>query len=84
MVSTVSKRRAQPRSDLGRRLLALIERKGYANIRAAADASGIHHQVLYDLVGGQDPRVSTLERVVAALGGTMAEFYAPTGQAKPR
>ena len=61
----------------GERLLALARRRGYNNLRAASVAAGIHYPVLYDIASGsRDPRLSTLERLVAELGGTMSEFYA--------
>ena len=78
----VSPRKIEPTSELGRRLLAFVAFKGHANLRAAAEASkalsppGVGYQQLYDIAArDKDPRVSTLERIVEALGGTMAEFY---------
>jgi transcriptional regulator with XRE-family HTH domain len=61
---------------LGPRLRALIERKGFPSVRAAASRAGVNHSQLADIIAGRkSPSVATLERIVAALGGTMAELY---------
>lgn len=65
-------------TPLGPRLRALIWAKGYPSVRAAAKRSGISHGQLANIIAGRvSPTVATLERVVAALGGTMAELYEP-------
>lgn len=70
-------RKLTPKTPLGKRLLAYIEAKGYSSTREAAIASGINYQQLYDLVSGKrdDVMLSTLERIITGMGGTMAEFF---------
>jgi DNA-binding phage protein len=63
--------------DLGPRLRALIERKGHRSIRAAAKAAGVNYEQLHTLMqGNKSPRLDTLDRIVTALGGTLAELFA--------
>lgn len=60
-------------------MMAFVEARGYASLKAASEGSGVNYQQLWDIVAkGKDPRVSTLERIVEAMGGTMAEFYGPS------
>lgn len=63
--------------ELGTRLKAMIERKGYRSVSAAAKAIGVSRTQLHDIIRGRkSPSVETLERIVEALGGTMGELFA--------
>ena len=72
-------------TDLGHRLTRLAARQGLLTQTAAAQAAGVHpvywHQVTQ---GKKDPRVSTLEAMVTALGCTMADLYSDDPAPKPR
>lgn len=60
------------REELGRRLKALIRRKGFRSIRAASFSAGINYSQLSDLIHGRkSPTIETLETIVTALGGTL-------------
>lgn len=62
---------------LADRLRSLLARKGYS-ISDAAEAAGMQRQACWRLVTGKvpDPRFSTVERLVGAVGGTMGELCA--------
>lgn len=73
---TILDRKLQPKGDLGRRLLALCDAKGYASLAEAAESSGINYMQLYQLItGSRDPRWSTVERIVGLLGGNMDDLF---------
>lgn len=68
---------SNPNAALGRRFLWFMKSKGYDNPGRASAAIGVHRQILYEIIWGKkDPRLSTLEKIVGKLGGTMAEFFA--------
>lgn len=58
------------------RLRALLDRKGYS-ITDAADAAGMSRQQVHSIVSGKvpNPGITTVERIVEAVGATMAELY---------
>ena len=66
--------------DLGSRLRALIKRKGFRSVSAAAKLAGISRSQLWDVISGRkSPSVETLERIVDALGATMRDLYCEEG-----
>lgn len=65
-------------SDTGRRILALAARRGLANPKAIAEATGFDYRQLLDIIKGRKAtRITTLIRVAGLLGGTLADLYAP-------
>jgi transcriptional regulator with XRE-family HTH domain len=60
------------REEIGRRLKALVRRKGFRSVRAAAISAGVNYSQLSDLIHGRkSPTVETLEEIVTKLGGTL-------------
>jgi DNA-binding phage protein len=63
--------------DLGPRLKALIARKGFRSVSAAARHAGISRTQLWDIIrGDKSPNIKTLEAIVTAIGGTLGELFA--------
>lgn len=61
---------------LGAGILAIVERRGFPSLKAACVATGLNYPQVHQIVRGlKSPRAETLERIVTALGGTMAEVY---------
>jgi transcriptional regulator with XRE-family HTH domain len=63
--------------DLAERLKALLDRKGFT-IYSAAECAGMSKQQAWKIVTGKakNPGVVTVQRLVEAVGGTMAELFA--------
>ena len=62
---------------LDERLLRMLDARGYS-ISEAAKAAGMEKQQVWRIVTGKNgnPGMVTVERIVAAIGGTMAELFA--------
>jgi transcriptional regulator with XRE-family HTH domain len=61
---------------LADRLQTLLKKKGF-NANSAAEAAGMERQQVYRIVTGKtvNPGILTVERIVEAVGGTMAELF---------
>jgi DNA-binding phage protein len=67
-------RRKPPPQAPAPRLKALVESSG-RSIRSVAAEVGIHHTNLLDILGGQtDPRVTTVARILRALGKSWSDI----------
>ena len=62
---------------LGIEILKAARKKGHATLKEAAIAVEISYSQLYDLATGRkDPKLSTIQRIAAALGTTAAKLVA--------
>jgi transcriptional regulator with XRE-family HTH domain len=61
---------------LSDRLRALLRKKGFS-ANSAAEAAGMERQQVWRIVTGKtvNPGSLTVERIVEAVGGTMAELF---------
>lgn len=66
----------RPTMTLSDRLQALLRRNGF-NANSAAEAAGMERQQVWRIVTGKtvNPGIRTVERIVEAIGGTMAELF---------
>lgn len=62
---------------LAERLRRLLDERG-VGVTEAAKLAGMHKQQVHSILSGENdnPGVKTLERIVSAVGGTLAELFA--------
>lgn len=73
--------RSEARSLVAARTRALMTSRGLSTIRALADAAGLGHGTVADILAGtSDPTLSTMLALVRALGlGSIEELLSPLG-----